>query len=391
MIGTPFSATAKRVMLLGAGELGKEVVIELQRFGIEVIAVDRYENAPAMQVADRAYVVQMTEAEALREVIAKENPHIVVPEVEAIATDVLLEVEAQGKQVVPSAKAVHITMNRAAIRKLAAEALSLATSPFKVVESWQQCLQALETIGYPCVIKPVMSSSGKGQSIVRSESELKAAWDYALSGGRTAADVIIVEGFIDFDFEITLLTVSHRDGISFCPPIGHRQEEGDYRESWQPQALTETVERKAQQLAKSIVTELGGYGLFGVELFIKGDEVYFNEVSPRPHDTGMVTLISQNLSEFSLHVRALLGLPIAEITLKQPSASAALLVEGESSQVVFSHLDQALAVPESDLKLFGKPGVSGRRRMGVALAQGANIEEACERACLVRDRVNVIL
>ncbi|OAJ34289.1 formate-dependent phosphoribosylglycinamide formyltransferase [Piscirickettsia salmonis] len=391
MIGTPFSKTAKRVMLLGGGELGKEVVIELQRLGIEVIVVDRYEHAPAMQVADRCHVIAMTDALLLRQLIAEENPHIIVPEVEAIATEVLLEVEAAGVQVVPSAKAAHMTMNRAAIRQLAAETLALPTSPFKVVETWQQCQSAIAAIGYPCVLKPIMSSSGKGQSIVRNANELKLAWQYALSGGRTETDVVIIEGFIDFDFEITLLTVSHRDGVSFCPAIGHRQCEGDYRESWQPQPLTQEVQNKAERLAEQIVAELGGYGVFGVELFVKGTEVYFNEVSPRPHDTGMVTLISQNLSEFALHVRALLGLPVPEITVKQPAASAALLVEGESCQVAFHQVDQALRVPESDLKLFGKPKVIGQRRMGVALARGESIQEACERACLVRDTVQAML
>jgi phosphoribosylglycinamide formyltransferase 2 len=375
-IGTKFSLTAKRVLLLGSGELGKEVVIELQRLGVEVIACDRYENAPAMQVADRCHVFSMLDGDKLRAVVEAENPALIVPEIEAIATDTLLELEAEGFTVIPTARAARLTMNREGIRRLAAEELSLATSPFRFAESLEEFHAAVEEVGLPCVVKPIMSSSGKGQSTLRSEADMQSVWDYAQQGGRAGAGKVIVEGFVQFDYEITLLTVRHVGGISFCEPIGHRQEEGDYRESWQPQAMSEIALQRAQQMAAKVTEALGGLGLFGVELFIKGDEVLFSEVSPRPHDTGMVTLISQDLSEFALHARAILGLPIPTIHFHGPSASAVILVDGDSRQVEFGNLDQALAKPNTAIRLFGKPEVSGRRRMGVALARAETVEQA---------------
>ena len=380
-IGTPFTDEARRVLLCGSGELGKEVVIELQRFGVEVIAVDAYANAPAMQVADRAHVVSMLDGEALRAVIEKEKPHLVVPEVEAIATDTLAAIEAEGNvEIIPTARATQLTMNREGIRRLAAEELGLRTSPFEFAATKEEFLGAIERIGLPCVVKPIMSSSGKGQSTLKTEADIEPAWQYAQEGGRAGAGKVIVEGFVDFDYEITLLTVQHRDGCSFCEPIGHRQENGDYQESWQPQPMSDKALAASQEVAGAITEALGGMGIFGVELFIKGDQVYFSEVSPRPHDTGLVTLLSQNLSEFALHARAILGLPIPAIEQRGPSASSVLLVQGESTEMRYSGLDKALAQPETEVRLFGKPEVKGSRRLGVALARGESIQQARDKA-----------
>ena len=379
-IGTTFSDTATRVLLCGSGELGKEVVIELQRLGAEVIACDRYENAPAMQVADRSYAFSMLDGEALREVIQKEKPDLIVPEIEAIATETLMELESEGFTVIPSARAAHLTMNREGIRRLAAEELGLATSPYGFADDKESFEDTVRRIGMPCVIKPIMSSSGKGQSLIETEKDIDSAWDYAQEGGRAGAGKVIVEGFVDFDYEITLLTIQHAGGVSFCEPIGHRQEGGDYQESWQPQPMSELALLRSKQIATKITGALGGAGLVGVELFIKDDEVFFSEVSPRPHDTGMVTLISQDLSEFALHVRAILGLPIPNIAFHGPSASSVILVQGNSTQTRFSGLERALAEPDTSLKLFGKPEVAGKRRMGVALARGSTIEEARDKA-----------
>lgn len=378
VIGTPLSPGAKKVLFCGSGELGKEVAIELQRLGVEVIAVDRYANAPAMQVAHRSHVINMLDGAALRAVIEAEKPDLIVPEIEAIATDTLAELESEGFTVIPTAKATQLTMNREGIRRLAAEELGLQTSAYRFAQTMEEYLQAVKAIGLPCVIKPIMSSSGKGQSLVRDASDIDRAWDYAQAGGRAGKGKVIVEGFVDFDFEITLLTVRHRDGTSFCAPIGHRQEAGDYRESWQPQAMSATALATAQEMAKKVTTALGGSGLFGVEFFIKGDEVVFSEVSPRPHDTGLVTLVSQDLSEFALHARAILDLPIPAIRQTGPSASSVILVSGESRNVSFGNLEQALAAADTQLRLFGKPEVSGSRRMGVALARGDSIERARE-------------
>lgn len=380
MIGTPYTPGATRAMLLGSGELGKEVAIELTRLGVEVIAVDRYPNAPAMQVAHRSHVINMLDANALKGLIATEQPHLVIPEIEAIATQALVELEADGLKVVPTARATRLTMDREGIRRLAAETLALPTSPYVFCDSLAELEAGIDTTGIPCVVKPVMSSSGKGQSVTRSREDIQKAWDYAQSGGRAGEGRIIVEGFIDFDYEITLLTISAVDGIHFCAPIGHRQEDGDYRESWQPQAMSALALERAQGIARAVVENLGGYGLFGVELFIKGDEVYFSEVSPRPHDTGMVTLISQDLSEFALHVRAILGLPIGEIIQQGPCASAVVLVEGDSSNIGYSGLADALAQPGTQLRLFAKPEIHGRRRLGVALARAESIDDAVARA-----------
>lgn len=366
--------------MLGSGELGKEVVIELKRLGVEVIACDRYENAPAMQVADRAHIFSMLDGAKLRSVIEEEKPDFIVPEVEAIATDTLVALEAEGFTVVPTAKAAQLTMNREGIRRLAAEELGLPTSPYHFCDSIKDFEKAIADVGMPCVVKPIMSSSGKGQSVIKSEQDIQPAWQYAQEGGRAGAGRVIVEGFIDFDYEITLLTVRHKGGTSFCAPIGHRQEDGDYQESWQPHPMSETALQKSQEIAKAVTDALGGRGLFGVELFIKGDEVYFSEVSPRPHDTGMVTLISQNLSEFALHARALLGLPIPTIDLYAPSASAVILGQGTSDKMAFEGLNEALSQPNTDIKLFGKPDMDGKRRLGVALAKADTIEEARQKA-----------
>lgn len=390
-IGTPLSARTRKVMLCGSGELGKEVAIELQRLGVEVIAVDRYENAPAMQVAHRSHVINMLDGPALRQVIELEKPDLIVPEIEAIATDTLAELEDEGFTVIPTARAAQLTMNREGIRRLAAEELGLQTSAYQFAQTREEYLSAIGSIGLPCIIKPIMSSSGKGQSLVREESEIDAAWDYAQQGGRAGKGKVIVEGFVDFDFEITLLTVRHRDGTSFCAPIGHRQDGGDYQESWQPQAMSRNALLASQAMAEEVTRALGGRGLFGVELFIKGDEVIFSEVSPRPHDTGLVTLVSQDLSEFALHARAILDLPIPHIKQLGPSASSVILVTGESDNVQFGSLEKALAVANTQLRLFGKPEVSGRRRMGVALATADSIEQARQIANTCAESVDIDL
>ncbi len=390
-IGTPGSPTAKRVMLLGSGELGKEVAIELQRLGCEVIAVDRYAHAPAMQVAHRHHVIDMLDGQALHGIVELDRPHLIVPEIEAIATDTLQLLESEGYQVVPTALAAHLTMNREGIRRLAAEELELPTSSYRFADDFDSFEKAIEEIGLPCLVKPVMSSSGKGQSLVKRKNHVKKAWEYAQSGGRAGEGKVIVEGFVDFDYEITLLTVRHAGGTSFCEPIGHTQVDGDYRESWQPQPMSEMARLESERIAGEITGALGGYGIFGVELFVKGDQVWFSEVSPRPHDTGLVSLISQNLSEFALHARAILGLPIPHITQLGPSASAALLVEGESERVQFEDIDQALTEPDTDLRLFGKPVVKGKRRMGVTLARGETLEEARKKATKARDSIVVKL
>ncbi len=390
-IGTPLSPSATRVLLCGSGELGKEVVIELQRLGVEVIAVDRYANAPAMQVAHRSHVVNMLDGDALRAIIEQEKPHYIVPEIEAIATATLAELETEGYTVIPSARAAQLTMNRESIRRLAAEELGLPTSPYQFADSFEAFEVAVAAIGFPCVVKPIMSSSGKGQSVLKSAADVQAAWDYAQAGGRAGKGRVIVEGFIDFDYEIALLTVRHVGGTTFCAPVGHRQEKGDYQESWQPQAMSPKAQAEAERIALAVTEALGGRGLFGVELFVKGDQVWFCEISPRPHDTGMVTLISQDLSEFALHARAILGLPIPHIRQLGPSASAVLLVEGESQEVSFGNLAAALAEPDTALRLFGKPQVSGQRRMGVALARDESLETARAKATRAAQAINVEL
>lgn len=380
-IGTPFTSTAKKVLLCGSGELGKEVVIELQRYGVEVIACDAYPNAPAMQVADRAHVFSMLDGPELRRVVELERPDLIVPEVEAIATDTLAELEREGlTTVVPTARATQLTMNREGIRRMASEELDCPTSPYRFAETFDQFQAAVSDIGIPCVIKPIMSSSGKGQSTIKSTADIQAAWDYAQEGGRAGAGKVIVEGFVEFDYEITLLTLRHTNGTSFCQPIGHIQVDGDYRESWQPHPMSELARQRAEEIAAKVTTNLGGYGIFGVELFIKGDSVIFSEVSPRPHDTGMVTMISQDLSQFALHARAILGLPIPNIQQHGASASCAHVVEGHSRSVSFSNLDKALAQPDTQLRLFGKPQVAGKRRMAVGLARGEDIDGAREKA-----------
>ncbi|MCD4864989.1 formate-dependent phosphoribosylglycinamide formyltransferase [Pseudomonas sp. PLB05] len=390
-IGTPLSPSATRVLLCGSGELGKEVVIELQRLGVEVIAVDRYADAPAMQVAHRSHVIDMLDGAALRAVIEREQPHFIVPEIEAIATATLVELEGEGYTVVPTARAAQLTMNREGIRRLAAEELGLPTSPYHFADTYEDYAAAAEALGYPCVVKPIMSSSGKGQSLLRSADELQAAWQYAQEGGRAGKGRVIVEGFVDFDYEITLLTVRHVGGTAFCAPVGHRQVKGDYHESWQPQAMSDKALAESERVARAVTEALGGRGLFGVELFVKGDQVWFSEVSPRPHDTGLVTLISQDLSEFALHARAILGLPIPTIRQFGPSASAVILVEGESRQTAFGNLGAALAEPDTALRLFGKPEVKGQRRMGVALARDESIEAARAKAVRASQAVKVEL
>ncbi|OTQ54822.1 formate-dependent phosphoribosylglycinamide formyltransferase [Gilliamella apis] len=379
-IGTPLSPSATKVLLCGAGELAKEVVIELQRFGCEVIAIDRYANAPAMQVAHRCHIINMLDGNELRKVIEAEKPDYIVPEIEAIATDTLVELEKEGFTVIPTAKATQLTMNREGIRRLAAEELNLPTSPYRFASNEAEYKLAVKEIGFPCLVKPVMSSSGKGQSLLRSEADIESSWKYAQEGGRAGSGKVIIEGFVDFDYEITLLTVRHISGVSYCQPIGHRQENGDYRESWQPQPMSANALSLAKDIATKITEALGGYGLFGVELFVKGDQVWFSEVSPRPHDTGMVTLISQNLSEFALHARAILGLPIPLIEQYGASASAVLIANGDSDKVAFSNLDKVLSEADTDLRLFGKPEVKGIRRMGVALAKAPTVEKAVEKA-----------
>ncbi|HWK48487.1 MAG TPA: formate-dependent phosphoribosylglycinamide formyltransferase [Steroidobacter sp.] len=379
-LGTPLSSSATRVMMLGSGELGKEVVIELQRFGCEVIAVDRYPNAPAMQVAHRSHVINMLDPAALRRIVEQERPQLIVPEIEAIATPALIALEKEGFTVIPTARAARLTMDREGIRRLAAEQLKIRTSPYRFADTEEEYRQAVRDVGMPCVVKPVMSSSGKGQSVVRTEADIPHAWKYSQQGGRAGVGRIIVEGFVKFDFEITLLTVRHNGQTSFCAPIGHLQIDGDYRESWQPQPMSEAALKESQRIAHAVTENLGGNGIFGVELFVAGDEIYFSEVSPRPHDTGLVTLISQDLSEFALHARAILGLPIPVIRQRGPSASCALLVEGESTSVRFENVERALAQPDTAVRLFGKPEVHGQRRMGVSLALGASIDEARAKA-----------
>lgn len=390
-LGTALTPNATKVMLLGSGELGKEVVIELQRLGVEVIAVDRYKNAPAQQVAHRAYTLSMLDGEALKTLVKQEKPDYIVPEVEAIATATLVELEQEGFNVVPTAKATQLTMNREGIRRLASEELKLPTSPYQFVDNFTDFQNAVEKIGIPCVVKPIMSSSGHGQSILRSKDDIQKAWDYAQEGGRAGAGRIIVEGFVKFDYEITLLTVRHINGTSFLAPIGHRQEEGDYRESWQPQVMSDIALEKAQSIADKITSALGGRGIFGVEMFVCGDNVIFNEVSPRPHDTGMVTLISQELSEFALHARAILGLPIPEITLISPSASKAIVVEGKSKNVKFGAIDKVLAEPHTNIRLFGKGEVNGHRRLGVLLARDVSVEKALEKVNQAYQKLEITL
>lgn len=379
ILGTALRPSATRVMLLGSGELGKEVAIECQRLGLEVIAVDRYADAPAMHVAHRSHVINMLDGAELKKLVAAEMPDFIVPEIEAIATDMLVELEQQGQRVVPCARATKLTMNREGIRRLAAEELSIPTSSYRFADSEEAFLQAVEEIGLPCIVKPVMSSSGKGQSFIRTADQLAKAWEYAQLGGRAGKGRVIVEGVVNFDFEITLLTISAIDGVHFCDPIGHRQEDGDYRESWQPQQMSDTALARAQEIAAKVVKALGGYGLFGVELFVCGDDVIFSEVSPRPHDTGMVTLISQDLSEFALHVRAFLGLPIGAIRQYGPAASAVILPELVSDNVQYSNVGAAVGAG-LQVRLFGKPEINGKRRMGVALATGSSVEDAIARA-----------
>ncbi|WP_038248244.1 formate-dependent phosphoribosylglycinamide formyltransferase [Ghiorsea bivora] len=390
-IGTALTSTATKVMLLGSGELGKEVAIELQRLGVEVIAVDSYANAPAMQVAHRSHIVSMLDGAALRQLIEQEKPDLIVPEVEAIATDTLAALETEGFNIIPTARATQLTMNREGIRRLAAETLHLTTSPYQFADSFDAFTKAVAEIGKPCVVKPIMSSSGKGQSVVKTDADIQKAWDYAQEGGRAGKGKVIVEGFVDFDYEITLLTIRHRDGTSFCLPIGHLQVDGDYRESWQPQAMSDAALAASKHIAEQVTSVLGGYGLFGVELFIKGDEAIFSEVSPRPHDTGLVTLISQDLSEFALHVRAILGLPVPNITQHGFAASCPIVVEGDSTQVSFGNLEQALAAPDTQMRIFAKPEVFGHRRMAVMLARGNSMDEARNKAKEAATKVKITL
>ena len=388
-IGTPLSTNAIRMLMLGSGELGKEVVIEAQRYGVECIAVDRYANAPAMQVAHRSHVINMLDGDEIRRVVELERPHFIVPEIEAIHTPTLLNLEREGYPVIPTARAARLTMDREGIRRLAAEELKLPTSPYRFADHEDDYRAAVHAVGMPCVIKPVMSSSGKGQSTIKGEADIARAWAYAQQGGRAGAGRVIVEGFVPFDYEITLLTIRHAGGTSFCPPIGHLQIDGDYRESWQPHPMSAAALKKSEVIAEKITTALGGYGLFGVELFVKDDEVIFSEVSPRPHDTGLVTLISQDLSEFALHVRAILGLPIPNIHQRGPAASCALLFEGDQKAPVFSGLAQALKQPDTQLRLFGKPEIVGKRRIGVVLALGADIEQARAKARQAAESVHL--
>ena len=388
-IGTPLTDTATRLLLLGSGELGKEVAIEAQRLGVEVIAADRYPNAPAMQVAHRSHVLDMLDRKALRALIEAEQPHLVVPEIEAIATAELVALEAEGFRVIPTAGAARLTMDREGIRRLAADELGLATSPFRFADDEQAYRDAIRAVGLPCVVKPVMSSSGKGQSTVRNEADVAPAWQYSQQGGRAGAGRVIVEGFVEFDYEITLLTVRHGETTSFCAPVGHLQVDGDYRESWQPQPMSELALERAREIADAVTRRLGGSGIFGVELFVRGDEVLFSEVSPRPHDTGLVTLASQNLSQFALHVRAILGLPIPLIRQWGPAASCAILGEGDSDRLSYTGVDEALRDPDTELRLFGKPEIRGKRRLGVALARGATIEEARDKARRAAAKISV--
>lgn len=379
-LGTPHAEHATRLMLLGAGELGKEVAIEAQRLGVEVVAVDRYANAPAMQVAHRAHVIDMLDGKLLAELIEREEPDLVVPEIEAIATPVLVELEAEGHRVIPTATAARLTMDREGIRRLAAEELDLPTSDYRFAGDEAGFEAAVSAIGTPCVVKPVMSSSGKGQTVVASAADCERAWRHSQAGGRSGGGKVIVESLVEFDYEITLLTLRHDDTTGFCAPVGHLQVDGDYRESWQPQPMSETALERAQRIAGAVTGALGGHGIFGVELFVRGDDVWFSEVSPRPHDTGMVTMISQNLSQFALHLRAILGLPVPAIRQLGPAASCALVAEGDSDDIRYKGVDKALAAPDTELRLFGKPQIRGRRRLGVALARGESLEEARDKA-----------
>ena len=388
-IGTPLTNNSTKVLLCGSGELGKEVAIELQRYGCEVIAIDRYDNAPAMQVAHRSYSIDMLDEKALRSIIEKEKPNLIVPEVEAIATNVLVDLESEGFNIIPTARATSLTMNREGIRKLAAEELGLKTSPYRFASNKSEFDQAIQEVGIPCVVKPIMSSSGKGQSTITAEDQIEDSWQYAQEGGRAGAGKVIVEGFVEFDYEITLLTVRHKNGTSFCEPIGHVQSDGDYRQSWQPQPMTDDALSSAQKVAESITSALGGYGIFGVELFVKGDEVIFSEVSPRPHDTGLVTLISQDISQFALHARAILGLPIPNIMQHGPCASSVILGDGHSEEISFNGVDKALNEPDTQIRLFGKPSISGRRRLGVTVARGQSIDEAKEKAIRASESIDI--
>lgn len=387
--GTVFKQGGKKALLCGSGELGKEVAIELQRYGIQVIAVDKYENAPAMQVAHKSYVLSMLDGEKLREVIYAEKPDYIIPEVEAIATSTLVELEKEGFNVIPTAHATFLTMNREGIRRLAAEELGLTTSKYRFASNYEEYVAAVREVGIPCVVKPIMSSSGHGQSVVKTEEDIDKSWNISQEGGRAGAGKVIVEGFVDFDYEITLLTVRLKDGTSFLNPVGHWQKDGDYQESWQPQPMSSVALEKAQDIAKKITDALGGWGIFGVEMFIKGDNVIFSEVSPRPHDTGMVTMISQDLSEFSLHVRAILGLPIPNIAFHGPSASKAVVVSGDSDNVSFSNLEEVLSIPDTQVRIFGKPEVHDHRRMAVLLARGSSVEEAKEKVRKMYDALVV--
>lgn len=391
IIGTPMSPTATKVVLCGSGELGKEFAIELQRYGVEVIALDKYANAPAMQVADRSYVISMLDGTALRDIIEKEKPDYIVPEVEAIATGTLMELEKEGFHVIPTAKATWLTMNREGIRRLAAEELGLPTSPYRFAATEEEFKEAVKAIGMPCVVKPIMSSSGHGQSVIRKEEDIDPAWHYAQEGGRAGAGRVIVEGFVNFDYEITQLTVRHIGGTSFLEPVGHIQKDGDYCESWQPQAMSSVARKRAREIAQKITDALGGRGIFGVELFVKGDDVIFSEVSPRPHDTGMVTMITQDLSQFALHARAILGLPIPNIRFLGPGASRAVVVDGESQKVSFGNLEKVLEQPDTQLRLFGKPEVNGHRRMAVLLARAGNVEEARSKTKKMIDLLDIKL
>ncbi|WP_270737875.1 formate-dependent phosphoribosylglycinamide formyltransferase [Coprobacter fastidiosus] len=379
-IGTTLSEVGKKALLCGSGELGKEVAIELQRYGVEVVALDKYPNAPAMQVAHRSYVLSMLDGVRLREIIEVEKPDYIIPEVEAIATSTLVELEKEGFHVTPTANAAYLTMNREGIRRLAAETLGIKTSTYKFASTREEFNEAVKTIGVPCVVKPIMSSSGHGQSLVRSMADMDKAWQYAQEGGRAGAGRVIVEGFVDFDYEITLLAVRHIGGTTFLKPIGHHQVDGDYRESWQPQAMSAEALKRAEEIAGKITNALGGWGIFGVELFVKGDDVIFSEVSPRPHDTGMVTMISQDLSEFALHARAVLGLPVPGVRFYRPSASKAIVVEGDTDKVEFDNLEEVLSEPDVQLRIFGKAEVKGHRRLGVILASADTVEEALAKA-----------
>ena len=388
-IGTTLSPLGKKAVLCGSGELGKEVAIELQRYGVEVVALDRYANAPAMQVAHRSYVLSMLDGAQLRAVIEKEKPDYIIPEIEAIATDTLLELEKEGYNVIPTARATRLTMNREGIRRLAAEELGIPTSPYRFASDYEEFVAAVGQIGTPCVVKPVMSSSGHGQSVVRSSGEIDRAWENSQKGGRAGAGRVIVEGFVDFDYEITLLTVRHCGGTSFLEPIGHYQQDGDYRESWQPQPMNPAVRAQAEEIARRITEALGGWGLFGVELFVRGDRVIFSEVSPRPHDTGMVTMISQDLSEFALHVRAVLGLPIPNIAFHGPSASRAVVVEGDTNRMEFANLENVLSESDTQIRIFGKPEIEGHRRMAVLLARAESVETAREKTARAYAKLQV--